>query len=159
MQKVFFNIYYLHQPFQFYGVADYLDKCPDTPLNSKVTPDGCLDDFYEYIFDASTLFNTGEAIISVKAYLELNKVAEKIKLRPFAKWRIEGHTDNIGGYEYNKKLSLLRAEAVYNYFVSSGIARDKFEIIGRGEDFPIEDNKSESGRSANRRVILIRVEE
>jgi outer membrane protein OmpA-like peptidoglycan-associated protein len=80
-------------------------------------------------------------------------------LIPNATWRIEGHTDNSGGYEYNKKLSLLRAEAVYNYFISRGLDGNNFEIIGRGEDFPIADNSSKGGRRANRRVVLIRVEQ
>lgn len=139
-------------------VPDYLDKCPDTPYDSKVTSDGCLDEFYEYIFDAATLFKTREAILTPNAYKELEQVTEKIKLRPDAKWRIEGYTDSFGSYEYNKKLSLLRAEAVCNFFVSRGIPDDKFEIIGRGEDFPIGDNKTESGRRVNRRVVLIRVD-
>ncbi len=141
------------------GVPNYLDKCPNTAPNKKVTADGCLDNFYEYIFNAETLFRTGEAILTARAYQELDKVLDKIKLIPNVTWRIEGHTDNTGGYEYNKKLSLLRAEAVYNYFISTGLSEDKFEIVGRGEDFPIEDNNSQEGRRANRRVVLIRVEQ
>ena len=136
-----------------------MDKCPGTAPNKKVTADGCLDDFYEYIFNAETLFRTGEAILTANAYYELDKVLEKIKLIPNATWRIEGHTDNTGGYEYNKKLSLLRAEAVYNYYISTGLDGDHFEIIGRGEDFPIANNNSQEGRRANRRVVLIRVEQ
>lgn len=137
----------------------YLDKCPGTAPNKKVTADGCLDDFYEYIFNAETLFRTGEVILTARAYQELDKVLDKIKLIPNASQRIEGHTDNTSGYEYNNKLSLLRAEAFYNYFISTRRNRDKFEIIGRGEDFPIADNNSQEGRRANRRVVLIRVDQ
>lgn len=141
------------------GVPDYIDKCSNTPPNTRVTIDGCTDDFYEYIFNAETLFRTGEAILTTNAYEELDKVIDKIKLIPNSTWRIEGHTDNTGGYEFNKKLSLSRAEAVYNYFISMGLNGDMFEIIGRGEDFPIANNNSQEGRRANRRVVLIRVEQ
>ena len=140
------------------GVPDYLDKCPNTPAGMRVTPDGCSDEFYEYIFDASTLFKPGEAILSSNAYKELNEIVNKIKLRPDTKWRIEGHTDNRGGKDYNKTLSLLRAESVFNYFVSRGLSKDRFEVVGMGEDFPIADNNTPEGRKANRRVVLIRIE-
>ncbi len=140
------------------GVPNYLDKCPNTPAGIRVTPDGCSDEFYEYIFDASTLFRPGEAILSPQAYEELDAVINKIKLRPGTRWRIEGHTDNRGGKEYNKTLSLLRAQSVFNYFISRGLSKDRFEVVGLGEDFPIADNNTPEGRRANRRVVLIRVE-
>lgn len=139
------------------GVPDYLDKCPNTPPNTKVTIDGCIDDFYEYIFNAETLFRTSEAILTPKAYKELDMVVEKIKLIPDANWRIEGHTDNTGGRKYNKTLSLLRAQSVYNYFVSQGLDKNRFEVVGIGEDIPIADNNTPKGRKTNRRVVLIRI--
>jgi hypothetical protein len=42
-------------------VPVYLNKCPGIAPNTKVTSDGCLDDFYEYIFNDETLFSIGEA--------------------------------------------------------------------------------------------------
>jgi len=93
------------------------------------------------------------SLIRVKYYYLKNKSFRRGKLgrrknnfRPHSKWRIEGHTDIIGGYEYNKKLSLLRAEAVYNYFISKELSGDKFEIAGRCEDFPIAGNYTQAGR-------------
>ncbi len=140
------------------GVADYLDKCPNTPLGIPVTMDGCSDEFQEYIFYASTTFETGKAILSVSAYDELDKVIAKIKLRPNSEWRIEGHTDNQGEPEYNKILSFRRAQAVFNYFLSKGLDKNRFETVGLGEDFPIADNFTAEGRILNRRVVLISVE-
>jgi len=140
------------------GVADYLDKCPNTPLGIPVTMDGCSDEFQEYIFYASTTFNTGEAILLRDAYDELDKVIARINLRPDSEWRIEGHTDNHGEPEYNKILSFQRAQAVSNYFISKGLNKNRFEVVGLGEDFPIADNSTAEGRVQNRRVILIIVE-
>jgi outer membrane protein OmpA-like peptidoglycan-associated protein len=140
------------------GVADYMDKCPNTPPGTTVTLDGCSDIFQEYVFNASTLFNAGEAILTPNSYDELSKVVSRIKLRPNAKWRIEGHTDERGDPQYNKILSLQRAQSVYNYFISQGLRRDNFEVVGLGEDFPIADNNTAEGRRMNRRVVLIRID-
>jgi outer membrane protein OmpA-like peptidoglycan-associated protein len=140
------------------GVADYLDKCPNTPPGTSVTLDGCSDEFQEYVFNASTLFNAGEAILTPDSYDELNKVVSRIKLRPNASWRIEGHTDERGDPQYNKVLSLQRAKSVFNYFISKGLKQNSFEVVGLGEDFPIADNNTAEGRRMNRRVVLIRVD-
>ena len=48
-----------------------------------------------------------------------------------------GHTDPIGSQEYNQKLSERRADAVRNYLVSKGIAKDKIETLGMGKTQPI----------------------
>ncbi len=140
------------------AVPDYLDKCPNTPPGTAVTLDGCSDEFQEYVFNASTLFNAAEAFLSPQSYDELNKVVSRIKLRPNAKWRIEGHTDERGDEQYNKVLSLQRAQAVYNYFISQGLKANSFEVVGLGEDFPIADNNTAEGRKLNRRVVLIRLD-
>jgi outer membrane protein OmpA-like peptidoglycan-associated protein len=140
------------------GVSDYLDKCPNTPPGTEVTLDGCSNEFQEYIFNASTLFNEGQAILTPESYDELNKVISRVKLRPSSRWRIEGHTDEKGSPEFNKVLSLQRSQAVFNYFVSRGLNPDKFEVVGLGEDFPIADNTTPEGRKINRRVSLIRIE-
>jgi len=140
------------------GVVDYLDKCPNTHLGIPVTMDGCSDEFQEYIFYSSTFYKTGESILSPDAYGELDKVIARINLRPNSEWRIEGHTDNHAEPEYNKVLSFKRAQAVYNYFISKGLNKNRFEVVGLGEDSPIADNSTAEGRVQNRRVVLIRVE-
>lgn len=90
-----------------------------------------------------TLFKPEKTILTSKAYKVPELIVEEIKLRPNANWKTLRLYCN---YEDNKKLSLLRAEAVYNYFVSNGIPPEKFEVIGRGEDFPIANNGTEKGR-------------
>lgn len=140
------------------GVADYLDKCPNTPSGARVTMDGCSDSFQEYVFYASTIFEGEETKFSPNAFDELDKVIARIKLQPKSEWRIEGYTDNQGEPENNIILSLRRARAIYNYFISNGLNKNKFEVVGLGADFPIADNATPEGRVLNRRVILIRVD-
>ncbi len=139
------------------GIPDYADHCPDTPYGERVTRDGCSDNFQEYIFSASSLFNLGESALLPGSSNELNAVISKIKAQYGSRWRIEGHTDNQGDREYNTVLSLQRAQAVYNFFISHGLKKDKFEVVGLGEDFPIADNGTPQGQKLNNRVVLIRV--
>lgn len=65
---------------------------------------------------------------------------------------IQGHTDNIGSSEVNRKLSLERAELVKMYLVSKGIAANRLSVSGAGSDRPIADNKTAMGRYLNRRI-------
>ena len=50
---------------------------------------------------------------------------------------VTGHTDRIGTQAYNQKLSERRANAVRDYLVSQGVARDKIETLGMGKTQPV----------------------
>lgn len=67
---------------------------------------------------------------------------------------IKGYTDSRGKEDYNKQLSLLRAEAVQNYLVNFGITQQRIESEGMGEKKPVASNKTKEGRAKNRRVEL-----
>jgi outer membrane protein OmpA-like peptidoglycan-associated protein len=68
---------------------------------------------------------------------------------------VEGHTDSVGGDEYNQSLSELRAQAVRDYFVQQGIASSSVESHGYGKTAPIASNDTAEGRQQNRRVELV----
>ena len=77
----------------------------------------------------------------------LTKTGAKIQ------FQIQGHTDKIGTYQYNKDLSLKRAAAVKKYLVSvHGFGPDNLEIEGYGFEIPLDTNETEAGRRENRRV-------
>lgn len=69
--------------------------------------------------------------------------------------RVEGHSDNVGDAEYNKRLSMRRAAAVAQVLSAAGLQRDHLPTQGFGSTKPIADNGTESGRAQNRRVVLI----
>lgn len=158
------------------GVADYIDKCPNTPAGVQVDASGCplekeqiikevpvikevqIPVEKEIVLSAGASFQVGKATLLPAAYPELDKIVKVMKDYPASNWIIEGHTDNTGTYEINKKLSTKRAEAVLNYFVSKGIKKERFTVRGLGPDFPIADNATEEGRQKNRRVVIIRVD-
>jgi outer membrane protein OmpA-like peptidoglycan-associated protein len=67
---------------------------------------------------------------------------------------VDGHTDAIGSAEYNHDLSLQRANTVADYLVNRGIRPVRIEAYGYGEQYPVATNRTDAGRSQNRRVEL-----
>jgi outer membrane protein OmpA-like peptidoglycan-associated protein len=69
--------------------------------------------------------------------------------------RVEGHTDNTGKADHNKELSGKRAESVMAYLVTKGVAQERLESTGCGQDVPVADNANDDGRQQNRRVEFV----
>jgi outer membrane protein OmpA-like peptidoglycan-associated protein len=84
----------------------------------------------------------------------LDRVAQSLIQYPNSLIDVMGHTDSTGSDQYNLDLSRRRAEAVTNFLVSRGVARARLESIGYGEQYPVADNTTESGRAQNRRVEI-----
>ncbi len=82
-------------------------------------------------FDKSVLKPEGKAAIDSQI---LSKLAQVQKLELVL---VTGHTDPIGTQQYNQKLSERRADAVRDYLVSKGVAKDKIETLGMGKTQPI----------------------
>lgn len=86
----------------------------------------------------------------------VDQLADVLKLDGQDKFIIQGHTDAVGSDEYNKALSLRRAEAVIDYLVNRhGISRDRLEAQGLGESSPLLPADPNNGR--NRRVQVLNV--
>lgn len=134
------------------GVIDSMDKCPNTPLGTKVDKVGCpVIECKSATIDIN--FDTDKFEIKPEHHAELDKVAEKMKKFPKATAVIEGHTDNVGTAAYNKKLSNRRAEAVKKYLQEKqSIAAKRLAAKGFGDTKPIASNSTEADRAKNRRV-------
>lgn len=88
-----------------------------------------------------------------ESFPELNRLVKFLRENPQVKIRVSGHTDSIGGDQYNLKLSEQRAGAVVQYLTSQGIEPDRLEARGFGKSEPIVSNDDEKGgREINRRV-------
>jgi outer membrane protein OmpA-like peptidoglycan-associated protein len=62
----------------------------------------------------------------------------------------------MGSDEYNIRLSQRRAQAVVDWLVARGIARERLNAVGKGEREPIASNETAEGRQLNRRVEVRR---
>ena len=101
------------------------------------------------------LFATGETELQPDAMSNLVDVVELLQTEPDKRVRIEGHTDSTGPGSVNMRISQQRAEAVRDALAEMGVDAERINAVGMGEDFPIASNDSEEGRSRNRRVDVI----
>jgi outer membrane protein OmpA-like peptidoglycan-associated protein len=104
---------------------------------------------------SDVLFDTGQYTLKPGAREKLAKVAGIILSHPGLKIQVEGHTDSVGGDEYNQKLSENRANAVRDYLVGQGLSATSVEARGFGKTRPVADNSTAAGRQMNRRVEMV----
>jgi len=85
----------------------------------------------------------------------LDEVAALVAANPeLGRIEVGGHTDSRGSEDLNRRLSYARAEAVKGYLIGRGVPAERIEARGYGESEPVESNRVESGRDANRRVTF-----
>jgi len=97
-------------------------------------------------------FETGKSKLKPESYKSLDKVLKLLRNNKDLRLEIAGHTDNVGTYMTNKKLSKNRAKSVVDYLVGHGIDQSRLEYEGYSFTKPIATNKTEDGRQKNRRV-------
>lgn len=101
-------------------------------------------------------FNTNMYNINSTSQETLNKLAKVFNEYPNTNLLIVGHTDSTGSDSYNMALSKNRAYAVSNYLkVNQGISSSRLNINWFGEEKPMADNSTASGRAKNRRVNIV----
>lgn len=104
---------------------------------------------------SDVLFKTGSFELLPGARERLAKVSGIIIAHPGLHLEVEGHTDSIGGDDYNQKLSENRAQAVRDYLVQQGIVDNTIVFRGLGKTQPVATNDTPDGRQQNRRVELV----
>ena len=141
------------------GIPDVSDKCPSVP---GIPPDGCPKKYNLVVVTAKKIelkqtvfFDTNKATIKPQSFALLDDVALAMKDNPTIKVEVQGHTDSQGDDAMNLKLSQRRAESVRTYLIGKGVAADRMEAKGYGEEVPIADNRTSDGRSQNRRVEFV----
>jgi len=97
-------------------------------------------------------FETGSDALLASSVRVLDMVAEVLLSHPTLKLSVKGHTDDVGGDEYNKKLSLRRAGSVKAYLVMKGIHPESIRVHGYGRSMPAMEGTSRRSRAFNRRV-------
>ncbi len=133
------------------GVVDRLDECPGTPAGTPVDRKGC-EIKGDYVLEGVNFESNSDQLRAGTVILD--EVVETLKKYPEITFVIEGHTDSDGSAEYNAGLSERRAQTVYDYLASNGVAEDRMSVRGYGESQPIADNSTAAGKAQNRRVVL-----
>jgi len=104
---------------------------------------------------SDVLFKTGSFELLPGARERLAKVSGIVLAHPGLHLEVEGHTDSVGGDEYNQTLSERRAGAVRDYLVQQGIPDGTIVSRGFGKTKPVASNDTAEGRQQNRRVELV----
>jgi outer membrane protein OmpA-like peptidoglycan-associated protein len=101
-------------------------------------------------------FKFGKTDLPDAAKMRLDELIAQAKADPKGIYiEIEGHTDNVGGKEYNEQLGMERAEAVKRYlYEQHQVPLHKINVISYGEDKPVAPNNKRDGRAQNRRVVV-----
>jgi outer membrane protein OmpA-like peptidoglycan-associated protein len=104
---------------------------------------------------SDVLFDTAKFSLRPLAREKLAKVAGIVSGHPGLKLDVEGHTDSVGGDDYNQKLSEQRGGAVRDYLVEQGMAGSSVTAKGLGKGEPVASNDTAKGRQQNRRVEIV----
>ena len=100
-------------------------------------------------------FATGTANLNGPARESLARFSGIVAVYPDLRFRIEGHTDDVGSYATNNELSLRRAISVRDYLTRLGVAAKSVGVEGYGSSRPIANNTTAAGRARNRRVEIV----
>lgn len=141
------------------GIPNRDDKCPDQAEteNGFEDEDGCPDEVPQEVkkFTGTIkgiAFESGKATIRPQSFPTLDAAAKVLAEYQALRVEISGHTDSTGTPEGNMTLSRERAEAVKLYLAGRGVAEDRIETRGAGQDEPVADNATKEGRAQNRRI-------
>ncbi len=126
-------------------------------MTQEVTAHDMLDALNREGFIALYInFDTDKADIRPDSRGTVAQIAALLQGNPALKVSIEGHTDNTGAPAHNKALSEERAKAVLVAIAKQGVAASRMSAVGWGQERPVADNRTEAGRSRNRRVELVK---
>jgi outer membrane protein OmpA-like peptidoglycan-associated protein len=101
-------------------------------------------------------FDTGKSVVKPESKPALREIAKLLRDNTDLDIYVVGHTDSVGSFDSNMKLSVARAEAVVDVLEKEyGISRSRLKAHGVGPLVPASTNQSDDGRALNRRVELV----
>ncbi|ESQ81853.1 hypothetical protein AEAC466_20025 [Asticcacaulis sp. AC466] len=136
-----------------------LDKTTQDALDRATAAGKLAEGKFVYsvvLSDDSIKFDTGKAVLSDDAKGRLAQLADKLKAdNKNVYLEIQGYTDSTGTDAINYRLGEERADSVRRFLNSQGIALNRMASISYGSEQPVAPNTTATGRSANRRVVIV----
>jgi len=101
------------------------------------------------------LFAVDSTTVKFSLRRDLAVLADSMQSYRNSTVRIVGHTDSDGDAAYNQGLSERRAYAVGDILLDNGVAFNRIQVFGRGENQPVASNLTAAGKALNRRVDIV----
>ena len=102
-------------------------------------------------------FDFNKADLKPESKPALDELTKLLRANPSLRVWVVGHTDNVGSFDSNMKLSKDRADAVAKALSGKyGIAGERLKPHGVASLSPVATNETEEGRAKNRRVELVK---
>lgn len=102
-------------------------------------------------------FDTDQATLKPDAQAAIAQIISLLAQNPDLRLAVQGHTDNAGTPAHNQELSEARARTVVANLTAQGIAADRLQAAGFGQNKPLVDNNTEANKAQNRRVELVKL--
>ena len=103
---------------------------------------------------ATVLFDYDDDTLREESLEELFVISRLMKANSNYTLLVEGHADERGTREYNLALSERRAKAVEDFLTSTGVSSFNIEVVGYGEEMPVDNSANEAAWAKNRRAEL-----
>jgi OmpA-OmpF porin, OOP family len=100
-------------------------------------------------------FEEGQTQVNPESQARLESLFAEVNRRQAVEVQITGHTDRVGSVADNDRLSLARAQAVWDMLAQLGLRSDFIRAVGRGEREPLVPTPDEQPEPQNRRVEVI----
>lgn len=123
-------------------------------LNGDVISENSIAFFNTTVGD-TVLFNVDQSTLNDEAIVLLDAQAAWLNANTEYTATVEGHADEQGTREYNMALSARRAQAVYNYLISRGVAAGRLTTVPFGKDKPLAICSDETCWAKNRRSVTV----
>lgn len=150
------SAYYLMDEIKLYKVTDNSEcKCETSNVfvDTETTNHTVEYTIGDTLTLSNVLFDFDSYQLHPNSSNELHLLAEYMRASPETNIEITGHTDNVGNYEYNLKLSRQRANEIANWLIKNGIDKNRIKSKGVGDKYPIDLNLANS--ASNRRVEIL----
>ena len=102
----------------------------------------------------TVLFDYDDDTLREESLEELFAISSLMKANSSYTLLVEGHADERGTREYNLALSERRAKAVEDFLTATGVSSFNIEVVGYGEEMPVDNSSNETAWSKNRRAEL-----
>src|SRR6202035_184508 len=104
---------------------------------------------------SDVLFDTGSYTLKPGAREKLAKISGIVLAHPGLSLQIEGHTDSVGGDDFNQQLSERRSDSVRDFLAEQGVPASSITARRFRKTQPVATNDTLEGRQRNRRVELV----